>query len=121
LDLWQVEQIIVLATHDPGQATLGDIGDGCSIPRQSIPPDDPSIERNMLTPQIPGDDLGCAKEFAAVVSIARSRETSHPVVRVGLEDRCPCANHLPAFAPQISWSADLLQASMGHRKIGCVR
>jgi hypothetical protein len=87
LDFWQVKQIVVFATHNPGQATLGDIGSGCSIPRESIQPGDSSIERKVLTAQRAGDDPGCAKSCAARVSLACPREASQPVVRVGLEDR----------------------------------
>src|SRR5947209_4385834 len=60
-------------------------------------------------------------EFASILAVARPREGAQPLMRMGLQDGSPRAQHFASFAPEIARRADLAHAALRGRQIWRVR
>ncbi len=115
---WQIEQAILLATHNnpyPAREELDENG-SCAI--QAIQTNQDVRQGHTEPARIADDGLACASQFSPIVPIARSTEGAEPVVGVSLQHRRSGPSHLPSLAPQISRSTDPVKASMGRGKFG---
>ena len=60
-------------------------------------------------------------EFLSVASIASVAETAEPLLAVSLRDNGAGTDDLPALAPGVARSADLVQAALWCRQFFCLR
>ena len=98
LDLLQVEQIVILPTHDISQPhSIQVLGNG-SVAIQPIQSHNGTIQREMPMDLIAGDDLCSSQELAPVISIPLLSKRAHPLRRMSLKNRGACANDFTTFA-----------------------
>src|SRR6266581_2980073 len=122
LHLRKIEEIIVLASHDVGQASQ--ICDNGTIAILAIQSRHGLAKLHRLRFHIRADRLHGLPEFSAIFTVARSRgpgEGAHPLVRVCLENGRARPDHFAPLAPQIARSADLVQPTLGGWEIRCAR
>src|SRR5260370_39772179 len=62
--------------------------------------------------------LRSAEEITPVIPIASGGKRAEPLVRMGLKGGCTGTDHLATLAPEISWSADLVEATLRLRPVG---
>src|SRR5712691_3974725 len=76
--------------------------------------------RKLVCRQIAPDGAQCPAQFLPVESIASVAETAEPVVTMSLRDDGASTDDLPALAPRVARSTNLIQATLWCRQLLCL-
>jgi len=117
LHLGHIEEIVVLALHHVAQSEHGQILHHGTVAILSIQAHHCLGKRNMLGGQIGLDRFPCTKQIAPVIAIASAGKRPEPLMCMGVKHGSASADDFATFVPNISWSADLLETSVGSRKV----
>lgn len=118
LHLWPIQHGVIFAAHHEREACQ--IGDDGPCPILPIQPQQGADRRKLVCLQIAPDGGQRPTQFLPVASIAAVAETAEPVVTMGLGDDGARTDDLPALAPGVARSTDLVQATLCWRQRLCL-
>src|SRR6266699_3154886 len=118
LDLWPTQHGVIFAAHHEREARQ--IGDDGPRPILPIQPQQGADRRKLVCLQIASDGGQRPAQFLPVESIASVTETAEPVVTMSLRDDGASTDDLPALAPCVARSTDLVQAALWCRQLLCL-
>jgi hypothetical protein len=102
-----IEHGVFFASGHKGEASqIGEHGPGAIL---SIKPQQGALRRKLVRREVSRDGRECLPQFLSVASVASVAKTAEPLEAVGLTDDRAGTHHLPALAPPIARSTDVIQ------------
>jgi hypothetical protein len=109
-----IEHAVVFATGHKGEACqIGEHGPGAILAVES---EQGALWHELVRPQVPTNGREALAQFRPVAPVAAIAKRAEPLEAVGLADHGPRAHHLPALAPRVAWSTDIIQPAKGGRE-----
>lgn len=118
LDKRVIEHAVLLATgHKRESCEIREHGPGALLP---IEPEQSPFLWKLVCSQIPTNGSFALTQFLPVAPVATVPKTAEPLEAVSLADDGPNPYYLPALAPFVARSTDLIQSTKSGRQLFCL-